>query len=213
MEMVQTMRVLVACEESGAVREAFRRLGHDAWSCDILPTSSPSPYHIQDDVLKHLRGWDLILAFPPCTYLTVTANKWMKSEYRDRFPDRPARREEAVRFFMEMINAPCEHIAVENPIGVMSTRFRKPDQIIQPWQFGHTETKSTCLWLKNLPKLVPTKIVEPVFQMAGGKKYSPTHYNRAGIKGPERARLRSKTYEGIASAMAQQWSVIYKTCS
>jgi hypothetical protein len=200
------MRILVACEESGVVREALLARGHEAWSCDILPSSHPSRFHIQDDVLRHLSdGWDMIIAFPPCTYLTVTANKWMKPEYRDRFPDRPKHREAAVEFFQSMINAPCERIAVENPIGIMSTRFRKPDQIIQPWQFGHPETKSTCLWLRGLPKLVPTNIVQPVFEMAGGKRYSPTHFNRKGIKGEERSRLRSRTYQGIAEAMASQW--------
>lgn len=199
------MRVLAACEESGTIREAFRLLGHDAWSCDIVTTLVPSPYHIQGDVLEHLGGWDLIIACPPCTYLTVTANKWMKPEYRDRFPDRPAQRLAAIEFFMRLVNAPCERIAVENPIGIMSTHYRKPDQIIQPWQFGHQETKSTCLWLKGLPKLTPTRIVDPVFEYAGGKPYSPTHYNKKGLKGIERTRQRSKTYQGIAEAMAAQW--------
>lgn len=211
-------RVLVACEYSGKVRNAFARLGWDAWSCDIIPSESPGN-HIQGDVTELLQQkWDIVIAHPPCTYLTVTANKWMKPEYRHRFPNRPQQREEAVKFFMACVNANAPCVAVENPIGIMSTRYQKPTQIIQPWQHGHAETKATCLWLKGLPKLIPTKIVEPVFWRANGKKYSPTHYNsKASLRsrnrldylppGDGRSKLRSETYEGIAEAMANQWTI------
>lgn len=127
------MKVLIACEESGTVREAFAKLGHDAWSCDIQPTRIPGN-HIQDDVSRHLAGWDLIIAHPPCTYLTVTANKWTKPEYRHRFPNRPEQREDAIRFFMLLVEAPVLKICIENPIGIMSTRHAKPTQIVQPFQ-------------------------------------------------------------------------------
>lgn len=184
------MRILVACEYSGRVREAFRKLGHDAWSCDLLPADDGSPYHIQGDVLNHLTdGWDLMVAHPPCTHLAVSGARHFAEKIAD------GRQQEGIDFFMAMVNAPIERIAVENPICVMSTKYRKPDQIIQPWQFGHGETKATCLWLKNLPKLVPTDIVE-------GRE------NRVWKMPPskDRWKLRSETYQGIADAMAAQWS-------
>lgn len=144
------MKVFIACEVSGIVREEFAKMGHDAWSCDILPSEIPGK-HIQDDALNHLNdGWDMMIAFPPCTFLCVTGNKWMKPEYKDRFPNRVEEREKAKEFFMKLINAPIEKIAVENPIGIMSTCYRKPDQIITPCQFGYKMPKKTCLWLKNL---------------------------------------------------------------
>ncbi len=183
------MRVLIACEYSGRVREAFRKMGHDAWSCDILPADDGSPYHIQDDVLNHLNdGWDLMVAHPPCTHLAVSGARHFAEKIAD------GRQQEGIDFFMAMINAPIERIAVENPICIMSTKYRKPDQIIQPWQFGHGETKATCLWLKNLPKLVPTDIVD-------GRE------NRVWKMPPskDRWKLRSETYQGIADAIGQQW--------
>lgn len=183
------MRVLIACEYSGRVRAAFRKMGHDAWSCDLLPADDGSPYHIQGDVLDHLNdGWDLMVAHPPCTHLAVSGARHFAAKIAD------GRQQEGIDFFMAMINAPIERIAVENPICIMSTKYRKPDQIIQPWQFGHGETKATCLWLKNLPKLVPTNIVE-------GRE------NRVWKMPPskDRWKLRSETYQGIADAIGQQW--------
>ena len=185
------MKVLVACEYSGKVREAFRKLGHDAWSCDLLPADDNSPYHIQDDVLKHLDGWDMIIAHPPCTHLAVSGARHFAAKIAD------GRQQEGIDFFMAMVNAPCERIMVENPISIMSTKYRKPDQIIQPWQFGHGETKATCLWLKNLPPLVPTNIVEGREQNIWRKKGVP--------KGMPVWKWRSQTYQGIANAMAEQW--------
>ena len=185
------MRVLVACEYSGRVREAFRKLGHDAWSCDLLPADDNSPYHIQGDVLEILNdGWDLMIAHPPCTHLAVSGARYFAEKIAD------GRQQEGIDFFMAMINAPIPRIAVENPICIMSTKYRKPDQIIQPWQFGHGETKATCLWLKNLPKLTPTNIVDgrenKVWKMPPSK---------------DRWKLRSMTYQGVADAMAAQWGV------
>ena len=223
------MRVLVACEFSGIVRDAFRKRGHDAWSCDLLPTERPGP-HIQGDVLKHLMdgqqkyamipcwrpanerteftvsGWDLMIAHPPCTYLTVTGNKWMKAEFRDRFPDRQRQRDEAIEFFLALWNAPIERICIENPVGIMSTIFRKPDQYIQPYEFGHPESKKTCLWLRNLPPLEkdPSLLVEPEWMVfKSGKRMSRVYAEMARSK--NRGYLRSITYQGIADAMAEQW--------
>ena len=180
------MRVLVACEFSGTVRDAFAALGHDAWSCDLLPTDKPGN-HIQGDVLPVLSdSWDLMIAHPPCTHLAVSGARWFK--------DKQAEQQEAIQFFMQLAEAPIQRIAIENPVCIMSSRWRKPDQVIQPWQFGHGETKATCLWLKNLPKLVPTNIVEG--REARIHKMSP---------GPNRWKERSKTFQGIADAMAAQW--------
>lgn len=181
------MRVLVACEFSGIVRDAFAARGHDAWSCDLLPCERGGK-HFQEDAFKvaNREHWDLLIAHPPCTYLASSGARWFK--------DRRAQQETAVWFFMAMFNSPVEHVAVENPIGIMSTRFRKPDQIIQPWQFGHGEVKATCLWLKNLPKLVPTDIVSG--------RTPRVHY---ASPGPHRWKERSRTLPGIATAMAQQW--------
>lgn len=213
------MKVLVACEFSGVVREAFRKHGHEAYSCDLLPTEKPSPYHIQDDVLKHLdEGWDLMVAHPPCTYLAVSGAAWyyhpedkhLPIEQRrahPRYPNRRSDQQAAVDFFMALVNAPIPKIAVENPIGIMSKRYRKPDQIIQPYWFGDKASKSTCLWLKNLPKLTPTNIVDKgAFTTYKSGKRMPTWYAEA-IKLPkdERMKVRSKTFQGIADAMAAQW--------
>ena len=184
------MRVLIACEFSGIVRDAFRARGHDAWSCDLLPCEVSGLFHMRGDVLDQLDGrhgrWDLMIAFPPCTHLAVSGARWFK--------DKQAEQREAMAFFQRLTTAPVERIAIENPIGIMSTRYRKPDQIIQPWQFGHGETKATCLWLKNLPKLVSTHIVEG--------RHAGVHREPSG---PDRWRNRSRTYQGIADAMADQW--------
>jgi hypothetical protein len=209
------MKFLIACEESQRVCTALRALGFEAYSCDILPCSGGHPeWHIQDDVLNHLDGgFDCMIGHPECRFLTITGNKWFKPEFVTRFPDRKHKREQAKEFFMKLVNAPIRHIAIENPVGVMSTCYRKPDQYIQPFQFGHPTTKKTGLWLKNLPKLKPTKIVEPQFYIAAGKRYSATAYmSKRALNhldylppSPERSRLRSRTFEGIAEAMANQW--------
>ena len=182
------MRVLVACEFSGVVRRAFRACGHDAWSCDLLSAEDGDPHHIRHDVVFHIPPdcWDLMIAHPPCTYLAVSGARWFK--------DRRQEQEKALDFVRLLMAAPIPRIAIENPVSVISSRIRKPDQIIQPWQFGHGETKATCLWLKNLPKLQPTCLVEG--REARVHKMPP---------GPDRWRERSRTFEGIASAMAAQW--------
>ena len=182
------MRVLVACEFSGVVRRAFRAQGHDAWSCDLLPAEDGDPHHIHGNVHRVLwdQSWDMMIAFPPCTHLAVSGARWFK--------DKRAEQWEAIRFFNELVNAGIPQTAIENPIGIMSTRYRKPDQIIQPWQFGHGETKATCLWLRNLPPLVPTNVVDG--------RYARVHREPPG---PDRWKNRSRTYQGIADAMAAQW--------
>ncbi len=200
--------ILICCEESQAITIAFRKAGHEAYSCDLQECSGGHPeWHLQMDALKaiKLKKWDLVIAHPPCTYLTISANRWYKDQPARKSgvlvgAARRAARKEAVRFFMEFVGADVPRMAIENPIGIMSTEYRKPDQIIQPWQFGHGETKATCLWLKGLPLLVPTNIVEGREQNIW--KMSPT-------KDPnERAKMRSKTYEGWADAMAEQWGSI-----
>ena len=201
------MRVLVACEESQRVCIAFRERGHEAYSCDVLDCSGGHPeWHIKDDVLRHLDGWDLIIAHPPCTYLTTTGNKWFKPEYHDRFPNRVKQRDDAIRFFMALVNAPCPRIAVENPVGIMSSVYRKPDQYIQPFWFGDAERKRTGLWLKNLPLLVPTDMVEPkIYYCSSGATEPNWHMDTLKLPKEERSRARSKTFPGIAKAMAEQW--------
>jgi hypothetical protein len=180
------MRVLVACEFSGIVRDAFAALGHDAWSCDLLPSERPGN-HFQGDVFEILEEyWDLMVAHPPCTHLAVSGARWFKGK--------EAVQEEALTFVRELMLAPIPKIAIENPVSIISSRIRKTDQIIQPWQFGHGETKKTCLWLKNLPKLEPTNIVEG--RTARIHRMPP---------GPDRWRERSRTFPGIAAAMAAQW--------
>ncbi len=202
------MKILVACEYSGVVRDAFRARGHDAWSNDILPCDADPTYHLQGDVKDFVAGggWDMVIAHPPCTYLTVTGNRWFKPEYAERYPDRPRQREEAVEFFLMLARLPIPKIAVENPVSIMSTRFRKPDQIVQPWQFGDKAVKKTCLWLKGLPLLVPTKIVEPEFKIykSSTKKSGFSRYPIAWTDGSN-WKDRSKTFQGIADAMAEQW--------
>lgn len=185
------MRVLVACEFSGVVREAFRKRGHDAWSCDLEPALDDSPYHFHGNVRSALGGeWDLMIAHPPCTYLAVSGARWWDG-----------RREEqkwAAFFFRLLVDVSIPKIAIENPIGIMSTLYRKPDQIVQPWMFGEGEVKATCLWLKGLPYLAPTRIVDG--------RVPRVHHESPGIKnGLTRQQRRSITYQGIADAMAQQW--------
>jgi hypothetical protein len=182
------MRVLVACEYSGAVRDAFIELGHDAMSCDLLPTDAPGP-HYKGNVFDVIDGcWDLMIAHPPCTDLSVSGAAWFKEKRMD------GRQAASISFFMKLIKSDIPMIAVENPVCIMSRLFRKPDQIIQPWQFGHGETKATCLWLKNLPPLIPTNVVEG--REARVHKMSP---------GPDRWKERSKTFSGVAAAMSSQW--------
>mgnify|MGYP001609602596 FL=1 len=185
------MRVLIACEFSGTVRRAFRALGHDAWSCDLLPAEDGDIHHFQGNVIPWLFGcrWDLMIAHPPCTHLAVSGARWFKEKAKEQA--------EALEFVRALLNAPIPRIALENPVSIISSRIRKPDQIIQPWQFGHGEVKATCLWLKNLPKLTPTNVVEgrhPACWLMGPS--------------PDRWKLRSKTYEGIAQAMAEQWGAL-----
>jgi len=199
------MRVLVACEYSATVRDAFRTKGHDAWSCDLLPTEGDPRWHIEGDAIEVACGsaWDLMIAHPPCTYLTVSGNKWFKPEFADRYPTRVQDREDAAAFFMALYNAPVPRIAVENPVGVMSSRFRKPDQVIQPWQFGHGETKATCLWLRNLRRLTPTHLRDDMFAPAEPEEREQRLHKLT--PGPDRWKERSRTFAGIAAAMADQW--------
>ena len=191
------MKVLIACEFSGIVRDAFRAKGHEAWSCDLLPCEGDPRWHIQGDVLTALAlrttcwfaGWDLMIAHPPCTHLAVSGARWFAGKQKEQA--------EAIAFFMALINAPIPRICVENPVSIMSTRYRKPDQIIQPWQFGHGETKATCLWLKNMPPLQPTNIVAG--REARVHRMPPS---------PQRWKERSRTFPGIAAAMAEQWGCL-----
>ena len=236
---MKILNVLVACEESQAVCKEFRRLGHNAYSCDLLECSGGHPeWHFNQDVLEVIKNkggvlqtqeevyidgnWDIMIAHPPCTYLAVSGAKWyyhpddkaLPVEQRrphPRFPNRAQDREDGVNFFMALANAPIEYIAIENPVGIMSKRWRKPNQTVQPWMFGDEASKNTCLWLKNLPNLVPTKIVghgERVVMKSSGKSL-PKWYSDAltQSKTPEERRtLRSKTFPGFAKAIAEQWS-------
>ena len=204
------MKVLVACEESQEVCKAFREKGHEAYSCDILPESGGhSEWHIQGDVIPLLdNGWDLIIAHPPCTYLTVTGNRWFNVErYGEKAIERQKLREEAIEFFLRIANAKCDKIAIENPVGIISSVYRKPDQIIQPYYFGDAFEKKTCLWLKGLPKLKPTNMVEPPprVKFASGKTM-PEWYSKCWhLPAEQRSIMRSKTFPGFAKAMAEQW--------
>lgn len=204
------MKVLVACEESQEVCKAFRELGHEAYSCDIQDCSGGHPeWHLKQDVIPLLNeDWDLVIAHPPCTFLTVTGNRWFNvKRYGDKAIKRQKDREEAVAFFMKFANAKCGKIAIENPIGYMSTAYKKPTQIIHPYMFGDPARKATCLWLKGLPKLTPTDIVEPViihYQNGNGTD-NPWHMETMNLPPKERAKARSKTFPGIAKAMAEQW--------
>lgn len=209
------MRVLVACEFSGIVRNAFATKGHDAWSCDLLPTEQLGQ-HYQGDVRDMLDDrWDLMIAHPPCTYLTLTGNRWFKSEYRDRFPDREERRQEAINFFMLFANAPIPKICIENPIGVISSSWRKPDQVIHPYYFGDSASKATCLWLKGLKKLYfsrddnlfedKTVVESDLVMTKSGKRISKWYLDTFKLPREEWSHYRSKTFQGIANAMAEQW--------
>lgn len=197
------MKILVACEYSGRVRDAFIAKGHTVISCDVEPTDSPGPHH-QGDIMQILdQGWDMMVAFPPCTYLTTTANRVFLNN-----PGRWEKRLEAMKFVHKLMNADIEKICIENPKGVISSHIRKPEQYIQPYHYGHKDSKMTGLWLKNLPQLQPTDIVEPewVYPKSGsGKRMSKTHANNPSTNNPANAKLRSVTYQGIADAMADQW--------
>lgn len=216
--------VLVGCEESQTITKELRKLGHEAFSCDLLPCSGGHPeWHLQCDVFSIANGgcycltqdkkyiwiekWDLGIFHPECTRLTVTANKWYKPEFADRFPTIHEDREKAVDFFMKIVNLDIPKIAIENPIGIMSTRYRKPDQIIQPYHFGDAERKSTCLWLKGLPKLKHTKVVEPeIIYHKSGRTDGKLHFETMKLPKEERRKARSVTFPGIAKAIAEQWA-------
>jgi site-specific DNA-cytosine methylase len=187
------MKILIACEYSGIVREAFKANGHDAWSCDFLDSEIPGQ-HFKGNVLLILNDrWDMIIGFPPCTHLAVSGARWFKEKQKD------GRQQQSIEFFMRLINAPCDKIAIENPISIMSTYYRKPDQIIQPFWFGDPYKKTTCLWLKNLPKLNATNVINPkIITYKDGSKFSSDY-------GWSTNKNRSKTYQGIANAMANQW--------
>lgn len=220
------MKILVACEESQRVTIEFRKLGHEAYSCDLLDCSGNHPeWHIKKDVTLLLNGncifytvdgaeheisgkWDMIIAFPPCTYLTVTGNRWFNYEkYGDKAIQRMLDRNDAIKFFMTIANADCDKIAIENPVGIMSTKWRKPDQIIQPFEFGDPYEKKTCLWLKGLQKLIATKIVKipDRVKFKSGKTMPKWYAEAANLPKDQRALVRSKTFPGIAKAMAIQW--------
>lgn len=225
------MKILIACEESQRVCIEMRKLGHEAYSCDIQEPSGGHPeWHIKCDALPLISGncefktmdgakhiisgkWDLIIAHPPCTYLTVSGNRWFNVEYGEKALQRFKERDKAAEFFMKFISADCEKIAVENPVGYMNSHYRKADQIIEPYEYGHPVSKKTCLWLKNLPKLQPTSIVVPDKKYSGGKAYSGAALHAKDNNGkilswnnPETAKIRSKTFLGIAKAMAEQWA-------
>lgn len=238
---MKQINILIACEESQRVCAEFRKLGFNAFSCDILPCSGGHPeWHFKQDVLEVIKnkggiletgektfvsGWDLMVAHPPCTYLSITGGKWYyhpddkdlpteKRRPHPKFPNRAKEREYGVAFFMALANSNIDRIAIENPVGIMSTRWRKPDQIIQPWMFGDSASKRTCFWLKNLPQLKPTQIVDKgeFIEFRSGKKM-PKWYNDCAIKAKtadERRTLRSKTFPGIAKAIAKQWGNIIR---
>jgi hypothetical protein len=197
------MKVLIACEESGTVTKYFRLKGHDAYSCDLLPTSGEYPeYHYQQDVVPLLKEpWDLVIAHPPCDHLAVSGSRWFKEKQLD------GRQQQAIDFFLQCWNANADKIAIENPVGIMSSQLRKPDCIVHPYHFGDPASKKTCLWLKNLPPLVPTNNVEQDVQyttISTGKKFSTWEYEISKNR-HTRKMMRSKTFDGIAKAMAEQW--------
>lgn len=234
MNNIINAKILIACEESQRVCIEMRKLGHEAYSCDIQEPSGGHPeWHILGDVLEILNPkdrsgtvvqgisfttmdgishtfpgkWDMIIAHPPCTYLTLAGNKWFKPEYKDRFPNRLKDREDAIAFFMQFANADCDRLAIENPVCIMASRWRKPDQYIEPYYFGDPEKKKTALWLKGLPPLKPTNIVEPVIiHCKSGANEPRWHMETMKLPKEERSRARSKTFPGIAKAMAEQWA-------
>ncbi len=205
------MKILIACEYSGIVRDAFRRKGHDAWSCDILPTEGDPMYHFQCDVREKFDdSWDMIIAFPPCTHLAVSGSKYFKQKQAD------GRQQQGIDFFMLFANHSCPKICIENPVGIMSSKWRKPDQIINPFQFGHPEAKKTCLWLKGLPKLIPTNVL-PLPGSGRWNNQTKDGQNKLlldgkwiGFNDPRTQKLRGKTYQGIAEAMADQWGTFLR---
>jgi len=214
--VIKILKIIIGCERSQVVTNAFRELGHEAYSCDILDSEQRSNYHIKDDVLNHLEdGWDFAGFHPPCPFLCVTGNKWfyhpddkdLPIEQRrphPKFPNRKQHRKVAIDFFMKLANAPIKKIYIENPIGIMSSLWRKPNQIIQPFQFGHPEPKKTCLWLKDLKNLIPTKIVEPEYHItASGKRVPKWFFSPSPSE--KRTADRERTFQGIAVAMAAQW--------
>ena len=204
------MRVLVACEFSGAVRDAFTKLGHDAWSCDLEPNETPGN-HYQCNVIEVIGGgWDLMIAHPPCTHLAVSGARHFAQKRAD------GRQQQGIDFFMKLANCNIPRYAIENPIGIMSSKWRKPDQIIQPYQYGHSASKSTCLWLKNLPLLKPTNIVDKgeFVTFPSGKRMTKWYADSAKHSPKEREKIRNKTFQGIADAMANQWGRMEETmCS
>lgn len=220
----RTLRVLVACEESQRTCTEFRKLGHEAYSCDIIPCSGGHPeWHIQADCLPLLDGdckfetadevehyvkeWDIVIAHPPCTFLTLTANSWYEVEkYGEKARKRQRDRYKAIVFFMHFVLAHSKRVAVENPVGVMNTAYRKPDCIVHPYMFGDDAKKKTCFWLKGLPPLMPTEWIEPTTVPTGHGTDSPWHAYTWNLPKEERSRERSKTFPGIAKAMAEQWS-------
>lgn len=205
------MKVLLACEMSGTVRDAFVKLGHEAWSCDIQDTVTRGRHFVGDVRELLWWGWDLIIAHPPCTYLSVVGNKWFKTQ-----PDRGGRRDDAFAFFMHLFNAPCKKVCLENPTGYVNSHFRKPDQIINPFDFGDSQRKRTCLWLRGLPRLMPTHFPSENLLFPVCEPPQPIHFDKNGVgkhwcemivrlPKNERANARSKTFQGIADAMAAQW--------
>jgi len=204
----QMGKVLLACEESQAVTIEMRKMGIEAYSCDILPTSGPHPeWHLQQDVLPLLeQDWDMIIAFPPCTHLAVSGAAWFEAKRKD------GRQQQGIDFFMKFTNTKCDKVAIENPVGIMSNHYRKPDQIIQPFMFGDEASKKTCLWLKGLPELVPTNIVGKGEKVTypSGKSMSKWYAEAFNLPPAQRSKFRSKTFDGIAKAMADQWGSLVK---
>ena len=195
------LKVLIACEFSGTVRDAFLKAGHDAISCDLEPTDIPGP-HYQGDVFDIINdGFDLMIAHPPCTHLAVSGARHFAKKIAD------GRQQQGIDLFMALVNSNIPHYAIENPIGIMSSKYRKPDQIIQPWEYGHGVTKSTCLWLKDLPLLKPTNVVDKgkIWTAKSGKRMSQWYYDSSCLPPREREKMRNKTFQGIADAMVQQW--------
>ena len=198
------MKILIACEFSGTVRDAFSKLGHDVTSCDLEPSAKPGN-HYQGSVLDIINdGWDMMIAHPPCTHLAVSGARHFEKKKAD------GRQQQGIDFFMALANSNIPRYAIENPIGIMSTLWRKPDQIIQPYEYGYPTTKATCLWIKNLPLLTPTKIVDKgeVITFTSGKRMSKWFYESSRLKPKEREKMRNKTFQGIADAMAAQWGVV-----
>lgn len=199
-------KILIACEESQVVTLAFRKLGYEAYSCDLQPCSGGHyEWHLQQDVTQLLSdSWAMIIAFPPCTHLTCSGARWFKKKQAD------GRQQKAIDFFMLFVNNPCQYIAIENPVGIMSTRYRRPNQIIHPWQFGDPIKKQTCLWLKNLPRLKTThnKMPKDDILLPDGRQMNKFAYETFNLHGKERMQTRSKTFPGIAKAMAEQWSIL-----